>query len=388
MYFDNYSTSFQSLMKPMYNVQANYSANIGGAAGLAGAGLAGAGSINSSTNIYNMGYLSPMMNVGVGQFGADHLIHGDQYRNNYYTRPIATHKKKDELPTILGALGTALGTAALLYALTRGKGRRSPRPNPTPNPHPAPTPTPTPVPGPVPTPGPTPTPAPGPVPTPGPTPTPAPGPVPTPGSVPTPGPKPAPLPLPAPNKPSVAGLLPNKPIDPNTLPVVISNIPNTNNVQPAVVNLLPAGQQIKGYLPAPNASTKALPAGQQIKGYLPLPDARTNTALPALASNQPSLKPINEYLPKNDAVRFNLPATEEVKYLPLPDARTNTALPVPFKASVSAEDKLFTVRPDMASKGSVVYTTHTPESLERGYSIGSNAKGADKLANLLAQLQA
>ena len=119
-----------------------------------------------------------------------------------------------------------------------------------------------------------------------------------------------------------------------------------------------------------------------------MPDARTNTALPVLASNQPNLKPISEYLPKKEAYTVSLPAANGTKYLPLPDARTKTALPVPFKASVSAEDKLFTVRPDMATKGSVVYTTHSPESLEKGYSIGANAKGADKLANLLAQLQA
>ena len=43
--------------------------------------------------------------------------------------------------------------------------------------------------------------------------------------------------------------------------------------------------------------------------------------------------------------------------------------------------------PDMSAQGSVVYTTHTPETLAKGYSIGTNAKGADKLAELLAKLQ-
>ena len=53
-----------------------------------------------------------------------------------------------------------------------------------------------------------------------------------------------------------------------------------------------------------------------------------------------------------------------------------------------AEAKLQDIRPDLTRQGSVVYTTHTPESLAQGYSIGSTAKGADKLAELLAKMQA
>ena len=53
-----------------------------------------------------------------------------------------------------------------------------------------------------------------------------------------------------------------------------------------------------------------------------------------------------------------------------------------------ANNNLNAIRPDLASNGSVVYTTHTPETLANGYSIGQNAKGADKLAELLAQMQA
>lgn len=109
MYFDDYSTSFQSLYSPMYNLQTNYSQM--------GPGRYGAG--------YGMGMMGgydPLMaGVGVGQMGADQLVKGDQQINNYYTRPIATHKKKNELPMVLGIIGTALGTAAVLMALRKGK---------------------------------------------------------------------------------------------------------------------------------------------------------------------------------------------------------------------------------------------------------------------------
>ncbi|MBS4759164.1 MAG: hypothetical protein KHX03_00510 [Clostridium sp.] len=413
MYFDDYSTSFQSLMGPMYNVQANYSANIGGAAGAAGAG---AGSVNN-TSIYNMGYISPMMNVGVGQFGADQLIKGDQFKNNYYTRPIAAHKKKDELPTILGIVGTALGTAALLYALTKGRGRKAPSPRPNPTPGTVPTPTPTPTP--------------------------------TTGTIPTPNPN------------NVRGLLPHKPIDPNSLPVVRYNhpgfsgnsnagsniggsgsniggtgsnisgtgsspvntgagaaiggngsLPSTinNPVSTPIITGVPAGRNsapriqdiavdvpfeeigrfslpasnVRGTLPAPDA--QALLSGSSVRGYLPLPDARTSNSLPVLASNNSKLKPISEFLPKNESLVGNLPAAEGTKYLPLPDSRTKTSLPIPMNVA-KAEQNLFAVRPDLASQGNVVYTTHTPATLQEGYSIGANAKGADKLAQLLAQMQ-
>ena len=40
----------------------------------------------------------------------------------------------------------------------------------------------------------------------------------------------------------------------------------------------------------------------------------------------------------------------------------------------------------MANKGSIVYTTHTNPTFNQGYSIGANAKGADKLAELYAKM--
>ncbi len=124
MNFDTYATSFQSLMSPMYNLSTNYNATINnGAVANSGAntgnGTPGAGGYG---NYSAYGFMSPMTNIGIGQFNADHLVKGDDKINNYYARPIATHKTKDELPTILGILGTALGTAALITALCKGRG--------------------------------------------------------------------------------------------------------------------------------------------------------------------------------------------------------------------------------------------------------------------------
>ncbi|MFR1503377.1 MAG: hypothetical protein ACLSUS_04660 [Opitutales bacterium] len=124
MNFDTYATSFQSLMSPMYNLSTNYNATINNGAvansgANAGNGTPGAGGYG---NYSAYGFMSPMTNIGIGQFNADHLVKGDDKINNYYARPIATHKTKDELPTILGILGTALGTAALITALCKGRG--------------------------------------------------------------------------------------------------------------------------------------------------------------------------------------------------------------------------------------------------------------------------
>ena len=112
---ENYNTSFQSLMGPMYNVNANYSAY-----GM-GAGAYGMGNGLGFGSGYMGGLMTPMANVGVGQFNGDYLIKDDSKNNNYYARPVAVHKKIDETGTILGILGTALGTAALLAALCKGK---------------------------------------------------------------------------------------------------------------------------------------------------------------------------------------------------------------------------------------------------------------------------
>ena len=124
MNFDTYATSFQSLMSPMYNLSTNYNATINNGAvansgANAGNGTPGAGGYG---NYSAYGFMSPMTNIGIGQFNADHLVKGDDKINNYYARTIATHKTKDELPTILGILGTALGTAALITALCKGRG--------------------------------------------------------------------------------------------------------------------------------------------------------------------------------------------------------------------------------------------------------------------------
>ena len=121
MNFDNYSTSFQSLMSPMYNVQANYNAMAGGFGNGYGAGYGMGGYYGGMFPGMGMGFMSPMANVGIGQFNADYLVRNDDKNNNYYARPIATHKKHDEGATILGVVGTALGTAALLLALAKGK---------------------------------------------------------------------------------------------------------------------------------------------------------------------------------------------------------------------------------------------------------------------------
>ncbi len=119
MNFDNYSTSFQSLMSPTYNVMANYNAVNNGNNGYYG-GYSSYGFGNYNGFGYG-GFISPMSNVGIGQFTADYLIKDDDRNNNYYTRPIAVHKKKDETGTILGIIGTALGTAALLLSLRKGR---------------------------------------------------------------------------------------------------------------------------------------------------------------------------------------------------------------------------------------------------------------------------
>ena len=121
MYFDDYSTSFQSLYSPMYNLQTTYSANMNPYGGYGfGAGYC--------AGMYpGMGMLmNPLAGVGVGQFNGDYLVRNEDQKNNYYARPIATHKKKDELPTILGIIGTTLGTAAVLLALKKGKKIKNP----------------------------------------------------------------------------------------------------------------------------------------------------------------------------------------------------------------------------------------------------------------------
>lgn len=133
---DNYNTSLQSLMKPVGSINAN----------IGGYGLGyGVGS-----NGYMGGMMTPMSQYGVGQFTADAILGNDNKNNNYYTRPVPQHAMKDETGTILGILGAALGTVALLAACKNGKKfsfanifrRRRPAPGPAPAPAPGPAPAP------------------------------------------------------------------------------------------------------------------------------------------------------------------------------------------------------------------------------------------------------
>ena len=394
MNFDNYSTSFQSLMSPMYNVQANYSAMAGGYGNGYGAGLGmggyypgmGAGYMGMGMG----GFMTPMNGVGIGQFNADYLIKNDDKNNNYYARPIAAHKKHDEAPTMLGILGTALGTTALLLALAKGKKFRWPGKGAKPKAAGTTPVNPTPV-----------------------------------NATPV---------NPAPVNPQTKGYLPapgqvhTNPNTAGTTPVNPSPV-NPKPANPASVNQTPVNPQTKGYLPAPGQvhtspntagttpanPTPVNPNAPQIKGYLPAP-GQQNLPVP-VQHNKVELGPIENYLPKQQQT-FNLPQHGIKGYLPapgqqnlpvpvqhnkvelgpienylpkqqqtfnLPQQGIKGYLPAPNNAE-TANKKLAEIRPDMATQGNVVFTTHTPETFNTGYSIGANAKGADKLQALLAQL--
>ena len=419
MNFDNYSTSFQSLMQPMYNVNANYSGyGYGNGLGVGGGAADGAGANGYG---YGMGYMSPMMNVGIGQFNADYLIKNDDKNNNYYTRPVAAHVKKDETGTMLGILGTALGTVALLAALRKGK---APRRGVTPTPTPAPTPAPTPVPTPAPTP------------------------------VPTPAPKPSPITDPSrllgPANNSPAGVtggidyikIPGAKLQPTGQAGVKPGTQFPYNPTPVnptpVQGLLPAGESsVKGYLPAPEPQVNVA-GGNVVKGYLPAPEPQVNVAggnvvkgylpAPELQVNVMGGGTVKGLLPASsrrvDALAkqqaaMNLPLSGQVIEMGCsPEAYTRAGRMTPqaqaaydavaanqsnpgllrearradarvafMSTPQMAQAKLNHVRPDLANSGQVVYTTHTPESISNGYSIGSNAQGADKLAELLARMQ-
>ena len=415
MNFDNYSTSFQSLMQPMYNVNANYSGyGYGNGLGVGGGAADGVGANGYG---YGMGYMSPMMNVGIGQFNADYLIKNDDKNNNYYTRPVAAHVKKDETGTMLGILGTALGTVALLAALRKGKApRRGVTPTPTPTPTPVPTPAPTPVP--------------------------------------TPAPKPSPITDPSrllgPATNSPAGVtggidyikIPGAKLQPTGQAGVKPGTQFPYNPTPVnptpVQGLLPAGESsVKGYLPAPEPQVNVA-GGNVVKGYLPAPEPQVNVAggnvvkgyLPApepqvnvmgggtVKGLLPASSSRVDALAKQQAA-MNLPSSGQVIEMGCsPEAYTRAGRMTPqaqaaYDAAAAnqfnpgllrearradarvtfmstpqmAQAKLNQVRPDLANSGQVVYTTHTPESISNGYSIGSNAKGADKLAEMLARMQ-
>ena len=417
MNFDTYNTSFQSLMKPMYNVNSNYALAMGGYPGAGYAGMAGAGYLNPA--MMGMYASGPMANVAVGQFSASTLLPAEDQMNNYYARPIAAHKKENDTGTILGMLATALGTAAMLAALTKGKVTRVPRnvnrasktmkmnsvgatngtngtngvtkgtgsttngtrgtggntngtngvTNGT-------------------------------------------------GGV-TNG---------AGNS-NVAGYLP--PHTPS------SRWQNAMNKKAAAMNQPSSGRVIVTPPPAgaagssaTGASTGNLPtAVNNTPQVVSTPAQRHNfnnwkadaqdvefIDLPAPTTNgKVNLKPITEYY-KTENPTFNIPhrtygpiaalpapapanlpaVTPKINLKPIteyyntgrqiyniPSGAPKAALPSPAAA---ANEKLISVRPDLANKGEVVYTTQTPQSMSNGYSIGSNAKGADKLAELLAKM--
>ena len=295
MYFDDYSTSFQSLYSPMYNLQTTYSANMNPYGGYGfGAGYC--------AGMYpGMGMLmNPLAGVGVGQFNGDYLVRNEDQRNNYYARPIATHKKKDELPAILGIIGTALGTAAVLLALRKGKKIKNPVNGPVVPPAPV-RPTTTPITDPsrlIPE-----------------TATPV-----------------------NPVKPVVNG--PTNPVNPIVNPIVNPVVsrpvtPTSSTVQTGnVKGLLPAAQtptgNVKGLLPAGNTVNPQLkpieyyygnnnnlfnlPANQQaVKGLLPAASASTGNVKGLLPAHTPSKM---EVARERLETARNLPSSGEVYVLP------------------------------------------------------------------------
>ena len=147
-----------------------------------------------------------------------------------------------------------------------------------------------------------------------------------------------------------------------------------------------------------------------IKGYLPAP-GQQNLPVP-VQHNKVELGPIENYLPKQQQT-FNIPLQGVKGYLPAPEqtvkgllpqytgkraeavAKQQAAMNLPSSGTVysmptaqigKVNNNLSDIRPDLMRQGEVVYTTHTPQTLKEGYSIGANAKGADKLQALLAQL--
>ena len=427
----------------MYNLNANYTIGMGGYPG-AGA-IAGCGYMNPAMmGMYAMG---PMANVGIGQFKADYLLQGEDQLNNYYARPVPVHKKENETGTILGILGTALGTAALLAALAKGRFKRAPKaPRPT---TPSGAANNTVVPGPKPD-----------------APKPPTGGTQTTNNTTTQSP--------------IKGYLENKPINPNSLPAPIYQNPTIKPKNPGTApaptgTTAPTGNtnpQPAGYLPQytsrmqnalnKQAAAMNLPssgnvivtpaASQNVAGYLPQHTSRMQNALnkQAAAMNLPSsgnvitapgaiantpvvagaeaAAPTTITMPKaTNAPKIKYDWKSDAVYVPYFEAAPKAALPAPAQGGVpattakinlkpiteyyntgrqtynipsgapkaalpstvaAANEKLASVRPDLAAKGEVVYTTQTPQSMSNGYSIGSNAKGADKLAALLAQMNA
>lgn len=330
----------------MYNVQANYNAYANNLGSYGMNGMYGMG----------MGYMSPMMNVGVGQFNADYLVKNDDRNNNYYTRPVAAHVHKDETPTILGILATALGTAALIAGLAKGRGRgfrgraNTAPVNPTPvNPNTGAV-NPTPV-----------------------NPTPA-------QNVITDSSRLLP---PSSGKPAYT-----RKWNANTQQVVtpakdniIDNTNYNNLVKPGTVNNpQPANPQLAGLLPAHNQKyTNALKKQAEAMN---LPSSGQTIVTPYNAASytrQGMMTPeAQEAYNRILAQQFKPGVVREMRRA---DAREA------FHPKNAVNEKLAEIRPELMREGKVVYTTHTQPSLSEGYSIGTNAKGADKLAELFKQMQ-
>ncbi len=366
MNFDTYNTSFQSLMKPMYNVNANYAMGLGGYPGAAG--MYGSGYMNPAMMGMGMYAAGPMAGVSVGQFNASYLLPAEDQMNNYYARPVAAHKKENETGTILGILATALGTAAMLAALAKGKFRRAPK-----------------------------------------------------------APKSNAAPRTANNQTSSLATT-NNTASNSTGGVKTKNntttlSKNTNNTQSAsriagalpphnsrrqyalnklqaASNLPSSGNVIVTPPPALPASGSAatgssianLPAVVTKPVQNPVNPSNIATPnVPSVVSQNIKLRPIEEYI--NHQNQFNIPDKWIKGSLPLhagtQQAASTTAnvKALPKSAEALANEKLIEVRPDLTSQGAVVHTTHTPESIANGYSIASNAKGGDKLAELLVKLQ-
>ena len=484
MYFDDYSTSFQSLYKPMYNMSTNYNVT-GGVANGAGSAVNA-----NATGGYAGGWMmNPLSNVGVGQFGPNQLLQNNEQRNNYYARPIAAHKKKDELPTILGIVGTTLGTAALLVALAKGRKAVKVKPGPKPAPQPGPKP--------------------------GPQPGPKPGPKPGPQSGPQPGPQSGPQ---ANTIQVVTGKVPYAPkyinVNPNTMKYaptvnpVLNPGPQANTIQvvtgkvPYVPKYINVNPNTMKYVPSANQASQSTIAvngkitkeGQDALKYVSnhqfnaglAKEARRADARAAFSAENYTAQGLmtpeaqeayNRVLgqqfkpnwneaaqPLKRSVRNQMKADARAafsaenhiaqgKFTPeaqdalrkvqgqqfnsglIKDARRKDAYIAfsgsnytaqgkiapqgqdalryvsnhQFNADLAREARradaraafsqlddnvlakvnanLNTIRQDIANKGSVVYTTHTNPTFNEGYSLGANAKGSDKLAELLKQMQ-
>ena len=358
MYFDDYSTSFLSLYKPMYNLQTNYSAY-----GIPGAGY-GTGYAGGYFPFMGGMYNGSLTNVPVGHFGADQLIVGDEARSNYYAAPIAPHKKKDELPTILGIIGTALGTAAMALALAKGRGKGRIK-KPTGN-----------VPG---------------------------------GSVDKPifehasGPKLLP---PHESKPKIkstsqsttgsTGTTGTTGSTSSTGSTGATGSTGSTIVPPSsrTVYELPANTtRIAGLLPAHTPS--AAEAGVKYGSTIVLPSSGKVYEMPAgttkISGRLPErTTPVAGLLPAHTTAKAQTPELPPIGDLVY---GTKNRFPGVTNYQNFGDDLLNKINRDYRTlkhqevpNGEIVWTTHTPQTYSDAHSIGANAKGADKLAELLEKL--